>query len=122
MKTGLLCIFILVIFGYSFFQARNLIFGPAIYINSPINGNTYISPLVEIKGLAKNANYLTFDDRPIFTDEFGNFEEKILLSPGYNIIKLDAQDKFGKKTEKIIEVILKTNPDTTVKSQSSTTF
>ena len=107
LKTGLLGLFILVILGYAFFQTRNLLFGPSIGIDSPIDGQTYTSPLIKIKGLAENANYLALDDKPIFTDKDGRFDEKMLLSPGYNIIKLNASDKFGKKTEKIIQVILK---------------
>jgi|SRR5579872_3254102 len=117
LRAGLLIIFILFIFGYSFFQARNIIFGPEIYLKSPLDGETYENPLVEIKGVAQNADFLYLDDRPIFTDTNGNFDEKLLLSPGYNAIKLDAEDKFGKKTEKIVQVIFKANPDTLPKSQ-----
>lgn len=106
-KTGMLGLFIVIIFSYSFLQTKNLIFGPVIYLNSPVSGKTYTSPLIEIKGLAKNANYLKMDDRPIFTDKEGNFSEKMLLSPGYNIIKFEALDKFGNKVEKIIEITLK---------------
>lgn len=116
LKSILLGIFILIIFVYSFFQTRNLILGPSINIESPTNGSTYNTPLVEIKGIAKNINYLTLDDRTIFTDNLGNFDEKMLLSPGYNVIKLEARDKFGKHTNKIIEIILKeaTSTDVTV--------
>jgi hypothetical protein len=45
-------------------------------------------------------------DRPLYTDIKGNFSEKLLLSPGYNIIKIVAEDKFGSKTEERVEVIL----------------
>ncbi len=40
-------------------------------------------------------------------DEKGNFKEEILLSSGYNAITIKASDKFGRNTEKIIEVIYK---------------
>ena len=118
LKTGSLALLILIILGYSFFQLRDLIFGPSIVIESPLDGQTYIDPLVEIKGIATDANYLHFDDRPIFTDKSGNFDEHILISHGYNIIKLDAEDKFGKKTEKIIQVVYTgTEPNIQAKSQ-----
>ena len=111
LHTGSLILLIIVIIGYSFYQARTIIFGPSITLTSPLDGQTYMQPLIDISGVAKNTNYLTLDDRPIFTDKKGNFDEKLLLAPGYNVIKLDAGDKFGKKTEKIIQVILQAQPD-----------
>jgi hypothetical protein len=122
-KTGGLILFCVIILGYSFFQFRNLIFGPQISVELPLDGQTYLDPLIEIKGSVTNVSYLGLDDRPIFTDTSGNFDEKILLSPGYNIIKIDAQDKFGKKSQKILQIIYKGNPDIqTIKSQPSTTL
>jgi hypothetical protein len=96
-----------VIVAYSIFQAWKLISGPIITIYSPRNGATFTEALVSVEGTAKNVAYLNLDDRPIFTDQNGYFKENILLSPGYNIIKLDGRDKFKKHTEKRIEVILK---------------
>jgi len=97
----------LLIVGYSLFQAEKLIAGPIIDVFTPESGATYHSPLIEITGRARNIAYLSLDDRKIFTDKDGYFTEKLLLSPGYNIIKLDAQDKFKTYREKKIEVILK---------------
>lgn len=97
----------IVVFGYSAFQAQKMIRGPQIRVLSPINGATYTTPLIEVKGVAKNISTLTFDDRPLYTDLQGNFSDSLLLSPGYNIIKLEARDKFGSKTEKKIEIIYK---------------
>ena len=45
--------------------------------------------------------------RAIFTDKAGYFKEKFLLSPGLNTIKIDGRDKFKRRTEKRLEVILK---------------
>ena len=97
----------LIILTYTLFQAQKLISGPIIDIYTPQNGATYSQILIEIEGRARNASYLNLDDRPIFTDKNGYFKEKLLLSPGYNIIKLDARDKFKTYTEKRLEIILK---------------
>lgn len=107
LRISLFSIFGAVIVGYSLFQAWKLISGPIINITSPQNGTTFSQALIEIEGQARNIAYLNLNDRPIFTDKNGYFKEKILLSPGYNIIKLDAQDKFKKYTEKRLELILK---------------
>ena len=97
----------LVIIVYSIFQAQKIISGPIIDIYSPQNGATYKQNLIEIEGRAKNTAYLNLNNRSIFTDKDGYFKEKLLLYPGYNIIKLDGTDKFRKYTEKRLELILK---------------
>ena len=107
LKAGFFVLFGFVIIGYSLYQSQKLLSGPVITVFTPENGATYNQTLIEIDGRARNIAYLNLDDRPIFTDKDGYFKEKILLSPGYNVIKLDAKDKFKTYTEKRIEVILK---------------
>jgi hypothetical protein len=107
LRTALLILFGVIIVGYSLFQAQKIIQGPIIDLYTPQNGATYSQTLIEIYGRARNTAYLNLNDRPIFTDKNGYFKEKLLLSPGYNIIKLDARDKFKKYTEKKLELILK---------------
>lgn len=106
-RRVLLFILLSIIVAYSFFQAQKLISGPIIEVYSPKSGSTYTQTLIEIEGRAKNIAYLNMNDKPIFTDKTGYFKEKILLSPGYNVIKLDARDKFKKYTEKKLEIVLK---------------
>ena len=107
LKIALFSLLGLTILGYSLFQAQKLISGPIIDIYTPQNGATYNQTLIEISGRARNTSYLNLNDRPIFTDKNGYFKEKFLLSPGYNIIKMDARDKFKNYTEKQLEIILK---------------
>ncbi len=107
LRISLISLLVIIIGGYSLFQAKKLISGPIIEVYSPKNGETLTQALIEVEGRARNAAYLNLDDRPIFTDKTGYFKEKLILSPGLNIIRLDAQDKFKKYTEKRLEVILK---------------
>lgn len=107
LRITLISLLALIIIGYSIFQAQKLIVGPVIDIYTPQNGATYNQTLIEIYGRAINIAYLNLNGRKIFTDKDGYFREKLLLSPGYNIIKLDAVDKFKKYTEKTLEVVLK---------------
>ncbi|MEK9201514.1 MAG: hypothetical protein AAB944_00930 [Patescibacteria group bacterium] len=90
---------------YIFYQGKSIIEGPLISIQSPINGATITSSLIEVRGISDNIARISLNDRPIFIDEEGFFKEKILLSPGYNIIKLTAADKFGRVKEQILELI-----------------
>jgi hypothetical protein len=106
-RIGAVTIIILVIAGYALFQAQKLISGPIIDVYTPEDGATFNQTLIEVTGRARNIAYINLNDRPIFIDKNGYFEEKLLLSPGLNIIKLDAQDKFKKRTEKRLQVVLK---------------
>ena len=71
------------------------------------HGAAIPSNTLEITGIAKNAIDLTLDGREISIDQVGNFEETIALLPGYNIINIKAQDKFGKVDEKNYQLIYK---------------
>lgn len=97
----------IVILGYGYFEARNLISGPEITITAPVNGSEVGNPLVEITGTAENIAFISLNDRQIFIDEEGNFKEPYLLSLGYNIVRINAKDKFGRGTQKIIEIVYK---------------
>lgn len=103
--VGAFLALIIVIYGY--YKTKDLLSGPVIEIHSPQNGEVFKTPLIEISGVGRNISRITLNDRNIFMDESGNLKEKLLLSPGYNIIDLKAEDKFGKKTHKELEVILK---------------
>jgi hypothetical protein len=107
LRLSALSLLAITIAGYSLFQAQKLLAGPVINIYTPQNGATYNSTLIEIDGQAKNIAYMDLDDRQMFTDKNGNFSEKLLLSPGENVVKLDAWDKFGKQTEKKLQLVLK---------------
>jgi hypothetical protein len=99
------CIFFLLIIIYAFFRSKDLIFGVKIK-NVEANGAplptdaTMTNSILDITGVAKNAVFLSLDDREISIDQMGDFNETIALLPGYNIISIKARDKFGKTDEK----------------------
>jgi len=95
----------LVILSYASYQSQNLIKGPVITITEPQNGLSFSQSLIEIDGKTTNVTTIDLDGRPIFVDEKGNFKEKYLLSPGYNIITITASDKFGRSAQKTLELI-----------------
>jgi len=108
-KIIIVTLVVAAIAGYSYFQARNLINGPEITIESPANGATLTDQRVTITGTAKNISYISLNDRQIFVDNDGVFREDLLLGEGYNIWKLEAKDKFGRVVSKNIELVLSKN-------------
>ena len=107
LKFTLISIFAITIFGYAFFQARNIISGPVVKIHTPLNGASVEHSLINIEGVAKNISHISMNDRQMFTDEEGEFSEKLLLSYGYNIITVKAKVRFGRETKKTLELIYK---------------
>jgi hypothetical protein len=98
-------IFFLLLIGYGLFQTKNLILGPNIAIASPLNGAAVGLNPVEVKGQADRIAFISLNGEQIFTDKDGNFSQKLLLTHGYNIIRLEAQDKFGRTIEKVLNLV-----------------
>ncbi|MBI5817130.1 MAG: hypothetical protein HZB09_01755 [Candidatus Yonathbacteria bacterium] len=99
-------IMILVVVGYAYLKTKDYIAGPQITITSPGDGSSVSNSLIEIVGVAKNISFISLNDRPIFIDEKGNFKEKLLLYPGYNIMSIKAGDRYKRTVEKNLEIIL----------------
>ena len=95
-----------IVLGYGAFRAQNLVEGPQLTVTSPQNGSSFDKPLIAISGTAKNISFLTLNGNKIFTDESGAYNEHILLSPGYNIVTIEAQDRFGRIVEKTLQLTL----------------
>ena len=105
LKILLIVVFVLIIIGYGLFQSQKIIKGPSITLSSLKDGEVVKQSDVDITGVAKNISAISLNDRPIFIDESGNFSEKLMLYPGYNIIKLRAEDKFGSSVEKDVALV-----------------
>ena len=94
-----------VIIFYAYYQSRSIIAGPTITLYSPQDGETAPTALIHISGKAERANELTLDGRVIFIDLLGNFNEELLLFPGYNIIELAAKDTDGREIKKTVGLV-----------------
>jgi hypothetical protein len=97
--------FALSIVYYAYYQSRDIIAGPAIALATPLDGQEFRDPLVRVEGRVERAKEITLDGRPIFVDLSGNFAEKLLLYPGYNIILLAAKDAEGREVTQEIRVV-----------------
>jgi hypothetical protein len=106
-RQSLIILFFVLLGLYALFQARFLIIGPYIRIEEPKNGALLDTELVVVKGVSKNAAWLSMNGRQIFTDEKGHFSERLVLSEGTSIITFEARDRFGRVRDKSVQVIYK---------------
>lgn len=107
LKAIIISIFLICLFSYGAFEIWNYATGPKIIVSSPTNGLAVSESLINIDGQGKNTKLITLNDRPLVVDEQGNFSEKVLLSYGYNVLELKAEDRFGKKTERQLQIVYK---------------
>ena len=105
-KRVLLVILFLLLASYFLFQARFLIFGPQVWIDSPENDSVVESSVVTVSGHSKNLAWISLNGRQIFTDEDGLWSEKLIVSKGVSIMTVHARDRFGREEERRIRIIL----------------
>jgi hypothetical protein len=98
---------IVIVVGYGASRAYLFVKGPSISINSPTQGAVVSESFIEINGTAENISFITLNGARIYLDESGKWQERTLLSYGYNILTAEAVDRFGRKVSKKIEVVYK---------------
>jgi hypothetical protein len=103
---------VLLLVSYGIFNARDLIIGPTIEMYSPTKDMETEENTITITGKAENVAFISLNQRPISVDMDGLFSEKLLLSPGSNIVEIKAKDRFKKETEKTITIYYKQSTTT----------
>lgn len=109
LRVGLIIAFFIFILIYGFYRSYDLMFGVKIKNVNIENGQTYTESILTVSGNAKNATKLMLNGREISLDKDGNFSEAIALLLGYNIVGIEAKDKFGHIDEKYYQLIYKKN-------------
>ena len=95
--------FFIVVLGYAYFEGRGLLAGPTITVSGRVMEVS--EPFITIEGQAQRITSLSMNGKAIPVTEDGAFSEPYVLSPGYNRIVLDASDRYGKTTERVIEIV-----------------
>ena len=93
--------------GYVLFQARFLILGPQVWIETPQDGQALSSRVVIVSGEARNAAWISLNGSQIFTDEKGFWSEKLIAPEGTSIMTVRVRDRFGREREAMITITFK---------------
>lgn len=104
-KLTLIFGFLIFLGFYVTFNTRLVLRGISLSIEGLENGKIYNEGSIEIDGNAKRAKHLLVNGREVYMDQEGNFKDFVILLPGYNVISVTAEDKFGKVTKNIFEII-----------------
>ncbi len=109
LKITVIALGIITVLGYALFATHDFLIGPTISLSDPTNGATFTKPDVRIQGVVNRIKDITLNGRSITIDDKGNFNEAVLLAPGYNIFELIASDKFGRKRQVRLELVYAVN-------------
>ncbi len=101
----LLVALVLVFLVYGGLKTRNLVSGPKISVDNLVDGMTVSNDYITLTGTVRNTSNFSINGNPVPTDRTGAFSYQLLMPSGYSIIKLSAEDRFGKRTENLYRVI-----------------
>ena len=104
-RIFLVLIIVGVVLGYAYSKSQDYVNGPQVVILTPKDGATVKDRLVPIYGTTQNITELTLNGRKIYINENNEFEESLLLFPGYNRISVRAKDRFDKSTEEYVTIV-----------------
>ncbi len=96
-------LFFLLAIGYGFFEAQGILLGPTIDV--PSAPMVVHQEFIRIQGTATHIASLSMNGAEIPVTEAGAFDEPFLLAKGENRIALDAKDKYGNVTHKVLTVV-----------------
>jgi hypothetical protein len=99
---------LVLIAAYGLFEARRIIAGPELVIDSPIDGSATSTTLVTISGRVQNISFLTINDHAASADEEGRFVYRYSPPLGYTVATVQATDRFGRRTQMRISFTLLT--------------
>jgi len=100
--------FFLLIAAYAYYEGRGLLYGPVIEIENHVLEVS--DPFITIEGGTRRITALFLNGKQVPVTEDGAFSEGHVLAPGYNRIILSARDRWGKETERVIELVYTKDP------------
>lgn len=99
--------FIVLLFGgYMVFQASDVIFGPELRVNAPEDGSVIIGS-VSVQGITDPQTSVSINGFLAQSDEEGNFEGILPLSPGPHVLHIIVENRFGKEARDVRQIMVK---------------
>lgn len=81
--------------------------GPQISIDTLPQNSEVSDPMISLTGTATDTKKLTINGTEVLLSPAGEFNQKVLLHPGYNTITFDSSDNLGHTKKKSFAFLLK---------------
>lgn len=93
------------VIGLIFYNTKDLFLGAPLSIVTVKDGATVTDSFLPISGIAKHSSSVAINGRVVAVAKNGSFADGVVLSPGYNIIEIAEQDRFGKEKYKVLHLV-----------------
>ena len=103
LRTTIITVFISALVGFTGYRFLPLIQGVSFNITSE-SPTIATVPLFTLSGSVPRASVLSVNGHIVNLSRTNQFTDTVLLMPGYNVITMNAEDKFGKGQEHIVRV------------------
>lgn len=104
-KKIALAVVVLLIGGFVVSRLFNFAKGPQLTVETPRDYTFIREPLITVKGEVARVAKIHLNGREIFSNEQGIFEEKLLVTPGYSIMTITAEDQFNRSITRTIHLM-----------------
>lgn len=94
----------LIVVTYIVFQFKSLFFGPLLLVNTPQDGQSVTSNVIQVKGTTDPYANIYVNGNQVYVDLSGSFAKSLYLYSGKQTVTVIAKDRNGKQTEKDITV------------------
>jgi hypothetical protein len=95
------------VLGYLLWQFSSLAAAPSLAVSSPESDQVLTGAEIDVSGRTTPGADISVNDSPVLTDTDGNFNEKVALQDGVNVIRITAKSKLGKVTTVTRNVLAK---------------
>ena len=92
-------ILLVLLVAYSIYTSRNFWGYPTIHLQTPAEHVLYARTPIPVAGYTTDTQKLFINERRVFTDPEGFFQETLAPPEGYNIITITARDSHNNTTE-----------------------
>ena len=100
---GLLFLFIA---GYLIYQVSFLVSSPKLELSQPANDLVTDQRELEFIGQTEPEATLTINGQSVYLNKNGQFNHRLELNQGLNTIKLEAINRFGKKSDIVRQIMV----------------
>lgn len=104
LEKTMFCILLFGILLYAGYEARFIVAGPSVSIETPTMWSATSSQRVLVSGNTSHIAFLSINNVQAFTDTSGHFSKEVSLPPGYAIITIAAKDRFGRSISRVASI------------------
>lgn len=106
-RNLIISLVVIVIFGYIAFQYGSFFLGPRLEVLTPKDHSLVRNNIVEVSGKTDPYATVLINNEESYVQLDGSFKKTLYLFEGQRQITIDAKNRNGKNTRKILQVVVR---------------